>query len=76
MAKVVVEFTFHEPHTSRDRKRNVRIFEPSRAFDTPLSMPLKKPQFLCRTRPRFTKLFKAAFNALVADERTVDGPEN
>jgi hypothetical protein len=30
-----------ELHTSRDRRRKVRIFEPSQAFDTPLSMPLK-----------------------------------
>jgi hypothetical protein len=29
-----------------------RIFEPSLGLDTPLTMPLKKPQFLCRTRPR------------------------
>ena len=52
------EFTIHEPrrcrselHTSRDRKRKLRIFEPSQAFDTPLTMPLKNPRFLCRTRP-------------------------
>jgi hypothetical protein len=43
-----------ELHTSRVRKRKVSIFEPSRGFDTPLSMPLKNPQFLCRTHPRYS----------------------
>jgi hypothetical protein len=33
-------------HTSGGRKRNVRIFEPSRGFYAPLSMPLKNPRFL------------------------------
>jgi hypothetical protein len=37
-------------------------------------MPLKNPRFLCRSRPRYPQLLKAAFNALVADERTVDDP--
>jgi hypothetical protein len=32
-----------ELHTSQDRKRKVWFFEPSRGFDTPLSMPLKNP---------------------------------
>jgi hypothetical protein len=32
-----------ELHTSRGRKRKVRIFEASRGFDMPLTMPLKKP---------------------------------
>jgi hypothetical protein len=41
----------NELHTSRDRKRNVRIFEPPRGFNTPLSMPLKNLLFLCRSRP-------------------------
>jgi hypothetical protein len=52
------EFTFPEfrrcssqLHTSRGRKRNVRSFEPSQTFDTPLSMPLKNHLFLCRSRP-------------------------
>ena len=40
-----------ELHTSRGSKRKFRIFGPSRAFDTPLSMPLKNPRFLCRSRP-------------------------
>jgi hypothetical protein len=77
------ELTFHELrrcrrelHTSRDRKRKVRTSEPSRGFDTPLTMPLKNPRFLCQSRPRYPYLFKAALNALVADERTVDGPED
>jgi hypothetical protein len=54
------EFTFHELricrrelHTSGDRKRKVRIFKPSRGSDTLLPMPLKKPRFLCRSRPRY-----------------------
>jgi hypothetical protein len=38
-----------ELHTTRGRKRKVRIFEPSRGFDTPLSMPLKIFRFLCRS---------------------------
>src|SRR5215203_2114060 len=53
-----VEFTFDELRrcrsqlpASRGRKRNVRLFEPSQAFDTPLSMPPKTPRFLCRARP-------------------------
>jgi hypothetical protein len=37
-----------ELHTSEGRKRKVSIFEPPRAFYTPLSMPLKNPRFLCR----------------------------
>ncbi len=74
MAKVVVEFTFHEPHTSRDRKSKVRIFGPSQAFDTPLSMPLNNPRFLCRSRPSYPQLLKATLNTLVTDERPVDGP--
>jgi hypothetical protein len=44
------EFTIHELrrcrselHTSRGRMRKLRIFEPSRGFDTPLTMPLKNP---------------------------------
>ena len=52
------ELTFHELrrcrgqlHTSRDRKRKVRIFQPSRGFDTPLIMPPKNTRFLCRSRP-------------------------
>jgi hypothetical protein len=39
-----------ELYTSRDRMRNFRIFEPSRGIDTSLTMPLKKPRFLCRSR--------------------------
>jgi hypothetical protein len=41
-----------EPHTSRARKRKVRIFEPSRGFDTPLTMSPKNPRFLCRSLSR------------------------
>jgi hypothetical protein len=36
-------------HTSQGRKRKVRIFEPSRAIDTPLTIPLKNPRFLYQT---------------------------
>jgi hypothetical protein len=63
-----------ELHTSRDLKRNVRIFGPLRAFDTPLARPLKDPRFLCRSLSRRPQLLKAALNVFVADERTVDGP--
>jgi hypothetical protein len=48
------ECTFHELrrcrselYTRRGRKRNIRIFEPSQGLDTPLSMHLKNPRFLC-----------------------------
>jgi hypothetical protein len=61
-------------HTTRDRKRKVRIFEPSRAPNTPLTMPLKNAPFLCRPSPEVSKLLKATLNAFVAAERTVDGP--
>jgi hypothetical protein len=37
-------------------------------------MPLKNSRFLCRSRLRSPELLKAALNALIADERTVDGP--
>jgi hypothetical protein len=40
-------------HTSQVRKRKVRIFEPSRAFDTPLSMPLKNAGFLYQSCSRY-----------------------
>ena len=53
------ELLFHELrrcgselHTSWGPNRKVRIFESSRGFDTPLSMPLKNSWFLCRSRPR------------------------
>jgi hypothetical protein len=45
-----------------------RIFEPSRAFDIPLTMPLKRFWFLCRSHPRFPQLLKAALNTLVANK--------
>jgi hypothetical protein len=41
----------HELHTSRGRKRKVRIFEPSRGSDTPLTVPLKNCRFLYRSLP-------------------------
>jgi hypothetical protein len=64
----------NELHTRRGRKRNITIYGASRVFDTPLTMPLKNPWFLCRSRPRYSLLLKAAMNALVADELPVDGP--
>src|SRR5918999_3069956 len=66
----------NELHTTRGRKRKLRIFEPSPRFHTPLNRPLKKPRLLCRSLPRYPQLLKAAFNALVADERTVDDPRD
>ena len=63
-------------HTSRDRKRKVRNFESSRAFHSRLTMPLKNPLFLFRSHPRDSQPLKAALNAFVADERTLDGPED
>jgi hypothetical protein len=75
------ELAFHglrrrrrELHTSGGRKRKVRMSEPSQAFDTPLTMPLKNPRFLCQSRPRHPQLLKAALNALEADELTVHRP--
>src|SRR5215217_5475537 len=35
-------------HTRQGRKSKVRISEPSRGSDTPLTMALKSPRFLCR----------------------------
>jgi hypothetical protein len=64
-------------HTSEDRKRNVRIFEPSQGFDTPLTMPLKNPLIpLPIPKPRVPQSFKAALKVVVAAERTLDGPED
>jgi hypothetical protein len=37
-------------HITRGRKRKVRIFEPSRGFDTPLTRPLKNAPFLYQPR--------------------------
>jgi hypothetical protein len=77
------ELNFHELRrrrselrTSRGRKRNLRIFEPSRGFDTPLSMPLKNCRFLCRSRPRYPQLLKAALNVFVAERQTLDDPRD
>jgi|SRR5215204_3094888 len=77
------ELLFHELrrcrgqlHTSRDRKRKVRIFEPSRGSDTPLTRPLKNLRFLCHSRPRFPRLLKAALNVFVAEGQTLDDPRD
>jgi hypothetical protein len=66
-AKYFAEFTFHERrryrselHTSRGRKEKVWIFDPWRAFDTPLTRALKNPRFLCQSRPDVPQLLKAA----------------
>jgi hypothetical protein len=63
-----------ELHTSRDRKRNVRIFEPSRGFDTPLTIALNNPQFLCRSHPRFPQLLKTPLNVFGVEGQTLDDP--
>jgi hypothetical protein len=47
------ELKISELYSSRGRKRNVWIFEPSRGFDTPLSIALKNTRFLCRSRLRY-----------------------
>jgi hypothetical protein len=81
MAKFA-ELTFHKLRRCRSelctpvgvRKRKNRISEPSRAFDTPLSMPLNNPRFLCRSRPRFPQLLKAASNVFVDEGQTLDAP--
>jgi hypothetical protein len=39
-------------------------------------MSLKNPRFLCRSRPRFPRLLKAALNTLVAEGRALDGPRD
>jgi hypothetical protein len=59
-------------HTSRGRKRDIRIFEPLRGFDTPLSRPLKNSRFPCRSCTRYPQLLKAALHTFVADERVLD----
>jgi hypothetical protein len=41
-----------ELHTSRGRKRKVRIFEPSRGSEKPPRMALNNARFLCRSLPR------------------------
>jgi hypothetical protein len=47
-----------------------------RSLDPPLSMPPNNPRFLCRSRPRFPRLLKAALNALVAEGQTLDDPRD
>jgi hypothetical protein len=70
--KQFAESTFHELRTCGGPKRKLRIFEPSRAFDTPLRSLPKKPRFLCRSRPRFPRLLKAALNVFIAEGHTLD----
>jgi hypothetical protein len=52
----------------------VRIFEPSRGFDTPLTMLLKNVRFLCRPHPRCSRALQAALNVFVAEGQTLDDP--
>src|SRR5215210_967058 len=63
-------------HTSWGPKRKVSIFEPSRGFYTPLTMPPKYPRFLYRSRPRFPQLLKATLNVFVAEGQTLDDPRD
>jgi hypothetical protein len=63
-------------HTTRGRKRKVRTFEPSQAFDTPPDHAAEGSPVPLPIPPRYPWLLKGALNALVADERTVDGPED
>ena len=66
-----------ELHTSRGRKRKVRIFESSRRFDTPLRMALNNPPVpLPIPSKDVPEPFKAALNVFVAEERALDGPED
>ena len=39
-------------------------------------MPLKTLRFLCRSNPSYPQLLKGALNAVVAEERVIDGPED
>ena len=65
-----------ELHTGGDRKRKLRIFEPSRGFDTPMTAPLNNSRFLCRSRPRYPQLLKAALNVFVVEGQTLDDPSD
>jgi hypothetical protein len=39
-------------------------------------MPLKNPRFLCRSRPRYPQLLKAALNVFAAEGQTLDDPRD
>jgi hypothetical protein len=83
MAKFA-EFSFHELrrrrselHTIRGRKRKLRIFEPSRGLDTPLTSSLKNPRFLCRPRVTILPSLQSRLKRLCsrgADSRRPKGP--
>src|SRR5688572_13003093 len=64
-----------EERLRSDRQRQ-RAMEPSRGSDTPLSMPLKNPRFLCRSHPRYPQLLQAALNVLLAEGHTLDDPRD
>jgi hypothetical protein len=64
-------------HTSRDRKRKVRLFVPSRAFDTPLTRPLKNPLITLPIPPRLSIAPQSRLRRLCsrgADSRRPKGP--
>jgi hypothetical protein len=65
-----------ELHTSRGRKRKLRIFGPSLGLDTPLTMPLKNSRFPCRSRTRYPQLLKAVINVVEAYEQALDDPRD
>ena len=59
------------------RKRKLRIFEPSQAFNTPLTMPLKNPRFLCRPSATLSRAPERRLKGLCsrgADSRRPRGP--
>src|SRR5215217_4855827 len=64
-------------HTTRGRKRKLRIFEPSQGFDTPLTRSLKNPRFLCRPRVTILPSLQSRLKRLCsrgADSRRPKGP--
>src|SRR5215203_2084773 len=66
-----------ELHTIRGRKRKLRIFEPSRGLDTPLTRSLKNPRFLCRPRVTILPSLQSRLKRLCgrgADSRRPKGP--
>jgi hypothetical protein len=78
------KFTIHEPrrcrselHTSRDRKRKLRIFEASRSVDTPLRPCRRRiTDSSAGPKPHVAESFKAASNVFVAEEQTLDDPRD
>src|SRR5215203_1327111 len=78
------EFTIHELrrcrselHTTRDRKRKLRIFEPPQGIDTRLTRSLKNPRFLCRPSATLSRAPERHFECSCsrgADSRRPKGP--